>query len=147
MYFSGAREGDDQAEEGYQGALPPPGLPPPAASRFAAVAHDYSGARDGGGTGQYAAVGFSYGDATIEQEAQDSVQQQQQQQPAALPPAAPDEPFVPPFLVPQRLRGHLPAGQRQYKVRCPLGRRGVLALQLTCRVCTCRAALSAIGIR
>jgi hypothetical protein len=142
MYFpaQGDSDGSDEGEGGgrggrgghgqggYEGALPPPRMRPPpfpgAAGSKAAVPFDYGG--DGGGEeeaadgGQYAAVGFSYaGQGQEEQEEEQEQQvatQQQQQQRQQQQPQEEAEPFVAPFFVPERLRRHLPATQRQYKV-------------------------------
>ena len=75
--------------------------------------------------GQYAAVGFSYGGQGEEEREEEEQQQQaaaqqqqrQRQQHQQQPQEEEAEPFVAPFFVPERLRRHLPATQRQYKVR------------------------------
>jgi membrane protease subunit (stomatin/prohibitin family) len=83
---------------------------------------------DGSGSGSYAAIGFQYGQQELQQEAeveeaaaQEAAAAQQQQQQAAQRAAEAaaqlsDLPFVPPFVVPERLRGHLPATLRQYRM-------------------------------
>ena len=126
MYF--VEPDDDRttagaAGPGYDGALPPPPLPPPG---FSAMPFDYgSSERE---AGEYAAVGFSYG----EQQPEAAEEEAEEEQPAggghmqqAQQAQQEEEPFVPPFLVPERLRAHLPLSQRQYKVgQCLTGQQG-----------------------
>lgn len=142
MYYAGGGEGSDEeaaaerrsaggaaaaeyegalpAPPAFEGALPPPPLPPPPAPPpLSAVPFDYRPEQPGAGQGPYAAMGFSYGEEEGEQgveapqQPQPEQRQQQQQQQATQE----ELPFSAPFLIPERLRAHLPATQRQYKVR------------------------------
>jgi hypothetical protein len=120
MYFppaEGVRSGGPPAVPSYEGALPPPPLPPGAAGH-AAIPFDYGG---GGGSadeqersGQYAAVPFSY--AAAEPAHEDAAEVAAEVPQGQQQPPADDAPFVPPFPVPEALRGRLPAGRRQYRV-------------------------------
>lgn len=120
----------------YRAALPPPQLPQVhrgAPSDSAAIPFLYGAGEqeraemeDGSGSGSYAAIGFQYGQQELQQEAVEeeaaaqeaaAAQQQQAAQHAAEAAAQlSDLPFVPPFVVPERLRGHLPATLRQYRM-------------------------------
>ncbi|KAL4855283.1 putative MscS family protein [Chlorella vulgaris] len=125
----------------YRAALPPPQLPPPhrgPPSGSAAIPFHYGAGvqegaevEDGSGLGSYAAIGFQYSQQELQQEAEEeeaaaqeaaAAQQQQQQQQQAAQHAAEaaaqlsDLPFVPPFVVPEHLREHLPATLRQYRM-------------------------------
>ncbi|KAI3427156.1 hypothetical protein D9Q98_007093 [Chlorella vulgaris] len=120
----------------YRAALPPPQLPQVhrgAPSGSAAIPFLYGAGEqeraemeDGSGSGSYAAIGFQYGQQELQQEAVEeeaaaqeaaAAQQQQAAQHAAEAAAQlSDLPFVPPFVVPERLRGHLPATLRQYRM-------------------------------
>lgn len=124
------REGPLPPPPAFEGALPLPPLPPPPAAApqqagaagLSAVSFDYGSEQPGAGQGLYAAVGFSYGEQEGEQGAEQGgsapqpqpplLQRPQQQQPEQE-----ELPFSAPFLVPERLRAHMPATQRQYKVR------------------------------
>lgn len=107
----------------FEGALPPPPLPPPprhGGSGYSALPFQYKAEQPGSGQGPYAAVGFSYDDQEDMQgfepgaAAPQPPEPRQQRQQQSL---QEDPPFSAPFLVPERLRAHLPTTQRQYKVR------------------------------
>lgn len=113
--------------------LPPPPLPPRGG---AAVPFDYGGGVAAGQGGEYAVVGFSYSGQGEQQwgeeEWEDEYDEEgaegqdtegtwlQEAQQAAVEQQAQGEaednlPFVPPFMAPERLLGHMPGSRRQYQ--------------------------------